>query len=139
MAFVRSDLWLDANGKLIIRSYRTAAGAAAIDLAVGACSNATQFEYWEGPAVNPGGSPVVAQYQSNLPVAQLLFICADATIAYLSIPAPQVGIFLADQATINLANPLIVLLIAACLVPGAELLSATGSPATAPIGGRLID
>jgi hypothetical protein len=69
------------------------------------------------------------------PAALLYFLCADGSTAILRIPAPQVGIFLADQVSVDPANVLVVALVAAALA--APLESASGSAATGFLAGYL--
>ena len=136
MPFIRSTIWLDANGFSVIKALRTNATASVIAAALQAVSNSGQLQYWESPPVTPANPATAAIYQSNKDQAVLFFQCADATLAQLEIPAPLASIFMADADTVDPANALVILLIAACLAPGAELLSASGSPAVAYTGGR---
>jgi hypothetical protein len=104
-------LWADAAGGQTITRINTFAGAAAIQTAVLAMSNADFLQSWEGPlTVNGAPAPTAAQYLPVVPFALLYYLCADGTTAQLRIPSPQVGIFLADQATVDPANALIVAL-----------------------------
>jgi hypothetical protein len=137
MTWIRSTVWVDAGGYSIVKATRSVASAAVIAAALQACSNSGQTEYWESNASLPGNVPTAAPYQQNIDQATLFFLCADGTIANLVIPAPILSMFLADQSTIDIASPLIIALIAACLLPGAELASATGSNAVSYIAGRL--
>lgn len=138
MAESRSVLWVDANGKQSITRIRTGTGAGGIMAALLAASNGDYALYWESAeTVNSAPAPTAAQYQPLQPAAQLLFVSADATVATLLLLAPKVGVCLADQETINPGNASIVAIIGAATAAGG-LVSASGSPATAFVGGKLL-
>lgn len=129
-----STIWVDAGvGQTIYRN-RTASGVGALLAGIQGCSNADWSVCWESPETLNTPAPVAAQYLGVKPDAVLYFACADTTVAALRIPSPQVGIFLADQVTINPANAAVAVLIAAAV---GNLASASGSLATAFLAGRL--
>jgi len=134
----RSVIWVDANGKQTITRIRTGTGAAGIQAAILGASNADYSAWWESAETTNGSpAPVAAAYQGNQPMAQLLYLCADLTIATLLLPAPAVGNFLADQETINPTAAPIAAITAAATAAGG-LVSTTGSPATTLLGGKLL-
>lgn len=134
----RSVIWLDANGKATITRIRTGTGAGGIMTAVLAAVNADYQMWWESAeTANGAPAPAVGQYQGNQPMAQLSFLCADATIATLLLPAPKVSIFMADQETIDPTNALVLAIVAAVTAAGG-LVSTTGSPATGLVGGKIL-
>lgn len=135
MASSRSTIWLDANGFQTIHLVRTTAGATAITAALAAASNAARIRYWESPETTYiGPTPTAAPYLPGRLVAELAYQCADMSEAALRLPAPQVGIFLADGSTVDPANALVIAINAAAI---GALVSSTGSPAVTFVSGRL--
>lgn len=129
----RSILWADSGSRSTITLLLANPSAAGLQAALLAKSNADYIEYWEGPLnINGAPAPTVAQYPSVMMQAVLTFQCADTTIAKVALPAPQLGIFLADGQTVDATQ--IAAIIANAL---AVLVSNTGSPATAYLGGFL--
>lgn len=125
MATNRSIVWVDSGGNNTITLVRTSTGAGTIEGDMLALSNADWFNQWEGTLfVNGSPGPTFAQYPSVRQAATLNFLCADGTSAELTIPSPQIGIFLADGVTVDPTT--ITTLIADCI---GNLLSASLSPA----------
>jgi hypothetical protein len=88
---------------------------------------------WEGNlTVNGSPAPVNAPYPGLQQIANLVFMCADGTSAQIRLPAPQIGIMLADGVTVD--STTIATLIGHCI---GNLESPTGSLATAFLSGRL--
>jgi hypothetical protein len=134
----RSIIWVDANGKQTITRIRTGGGAGGIQAAILGASNADFNLWWESTeTANGAPAPVAAVYQGVQPMAQLLYVCADNTIASLLLPAPQAAVFLADKETIDPANAAIAAITAAAIAAGG-LISSSGSSATALAGGKLL-
>lgn len=135
MVQARSTVWTDAGGAQGILLIRTLLGGSAIRLAVQGASNADYLQTWEGPVtVNGAPAPVAAQYLPLKPAALLYYNCADGTLAELRIPSPQLGIFLADQETIDAAAAAIVALNAVTI---GNLCNPAGSATVSFAGGRL--
>jgi hypothetical protein len=135
MAQFRSIAYVDANGAQGLHLIRTQTGAGFIAAAVVSSSNADYIGYWEGLAVgNPTPTPIAASYQPLKPSALLSFLCNDGSIATLRIPAPRIGIFQADQVTVDPSNALIAALITLCI---GELTSVSGDVAASYLGGIL--
>lgn len=133
---MRSIVFTDAGGYNVIQKVRTDTGAATIQSAILAVSNADYFDWWEGDLnTNPGPSPTAAPYQPGVLKAALTFQCTDFSQVVLLVPAPRLGIFLADGETVNAANPNVTLLIAACI---GHLESATGAKAASYLAGTLV-
>lgn len=131
----RSVVITDANGGTTIILLRSNTGAGGIQGGVLNCSTADYTQYWESAVtVNGAPAPPGGAYQTVRLQAILYFACADTTIAQVVIPAPASGVFLADQETIDPANVLVAGLITACI---GNLMSSSGSLATAYLGGRL--
>ena len=134
MATSTSVLWLDANGFQSIKLVRTAASPSALLPLIYGQSNAAPVRYW-GSAENtyPSPTPVAATYIGGNWVAELTFRCADLSEAVIRIPAPQVGMFYADQYTVDPST-------IGSLIAGAigTLVSDTGSPASSFTGGHLV-
>lgn len=129
-----STIWVDAGvGQTIYRT-RTNSGVGSILSATQGCSNADWSTCWESAETLNTPAPVASQYLPVKPDAVLYFSCADTTVASLRIPSPKVGIFLADQTTVDPANTDVVALVAAAV---GNLASASGSLATFFVAGRL--
>lgn len=125
MADARSIVWVDSGGNNTITLIRTSTGAGVIEGDILAVSNATWFNQWEGTLfINGSPVPTFAEYPSVTQQATLLFQCADGTSARVDIPAPQIGIFMADGVTVDPST--IGTLIADCI---GNLLSSSASPA----------
>jgi len=129
-------VWVDANGYTVITRVNTGPGAAAVQPLMIACSTADYAEYWEG-TTSPNGAPAPAggQYQPARLRALLYFATAATTVATLAIPAPALSCFLADQETVDPANPAIAALIAQCLI---DLTDAAGNAVTSYLAGHLV-
>lgn len=138
MAESRSVVWVDANGKNSITRIRTGTGATALLAAVLAASNGDYQSWWESAeTLNGAPAPVAATYQPLQPMAQLLYLCTDLSVATLNVPAPILGLFLADKETVDPASAAAVAITTAALAAGG-LVSATASAATALLGGKLL-
>jgi len=132
---VRSIVWVDAGGFTTITKVRTATGAAAIQSALVGASNADYTQQWEGPLVfNGAPGPSAATYQPANYRAILTFQCTDFSQVDIILPAPQLGDFLADGATIDPASAAIATLITACI---GNLESSTGATAASFVAGTL--
>lgn len=134
MAWSTSTIWVDAAGAQTIHRVRTSGGIGGILPATVAASDADWFQCWEGPETAQVPAPVAAQYLPLKPAALCYFLCADGTTAVLRVPAPRVGIFLADQVTVDGSNALVTALVAACV---GQLQSTSGSLATGFLAGYL--
>lgn len=97
-----SIVWIGAGTGLTINRLRTATGAGTILSDLLAISNADKLNTWEGNlVVNSSPAPVSATYAAVNQFANLLFLCADGTTAQIRLPAPQLGIMLADGVTVD--------------------------------------
>lgn len=129
----RSIVWIGPGTGATITRVRTATGAATIQADMLAKSNADFNNWWEGDLhINGAPAPVNAEYPGLNTQALLNFLCADNTIAVLKIPAPKIGIMLADGVTVD--STTIAALIAACI---GNLESSTGSLASSFLGGHV--
>jgi len=135
MTFATSTVWKDARGYSRIGLIYTPTGIGGILPALEACSNAGALVCWEGPLTVIGAAPAAALYESGLQVAGLTYICADGTDVMLLIFAPILAVFMADGATIDATNALIVALNAAVI---GHMTNASGSLVIAYASGRLI-
>jgi hypothetical protein len=130
--WAESRVWVDGSGGRTITLVRSVAGAAAISAAALAQSNADWAQVWESAVTANTPAPATASYPSVALAAALTFVCADGTLAVLKIPAPVVGLFLADGQTVDPVAAAAV--ITACV---GSLVSSTGSPTTAYVSGVL--
>ena len=127
-----SVLWTDYGGSNTITKIETNGGASSIVEAIQDISNADWVNRWEGPTGFNTASTTFAQYPAASQQALMQFMCADGTVARLAIPAPQIGIFLADGVTVD--STMIADLIAACV---GTLAAPSGSLATSFLVGIL--
>jgi|SRR5215471_9270203 len=128
-----SVVWVGAGTGLTINRIRTATGASTILTDLLALSNADELNTWEGPlTINASPAPVNATYPGLQQVANLMFLCADGTIAQVRLPAPKLAIMLADGVTVDAST--ITTLIADCV---GNLQGPDGSLAVSFLGGRL--
>jgi hypothetical protein len=126
-------VWGDAAGTTTLTQPRGSGSMATLEGALEAASNAVVLLEWEGTEnVTAFPTPVAAPYQSVADQATLNFQTAAGNIVRLTLPAPQSGIFLADQYTVDPTNPFVVTIIGAAL---AVLVDSSGNPVTAFIGG----
>jgi hypothetical protein len=126
----RTTVWIDAAGKTTAHLLTTAAGAAAIEAAIAAVSNAVPQLEWEGPLVAPGGAGVNAAFPSVADTATLTFTKASGELLKVLVPAPISSIFLADAETVDPTQ--IAALIAAVV---GSLSDPSGNLATAYVSG----
>lgn len=105
MALNRSVIWVPAGPQSTITLIRTDTGGAALQAAILNHSNADFLNEWEGTLnINLAPAPVSAPYPNVSQQARLVYRCADGTNAELVIPAPKLGIFLADGVTVDVTT-----------------------------------
>lgn len=127
----RSTIWVDVNGKTRQTIVRGNAPLAAVALALAGKSNADFQRDWEGPTVvNAAPLPINATYTSVNDYATLVFTTAAGNLVYITLPAPQSSIFMADQETVD---PVAIATIIAAVV--GTVLDGTGTVVTAFVGG----
>lgn len=98
----QTTIWVDANGRTRATYIRTAAGAATIVADLVALSHADWQRSWAGDVlVNGAPSTSTGDYQNVADYAVLVYQTAVGTQVYLTLVAPQSGIFLADQETVD--------------------------------------
>lgn len=125
-------IWLDFNGVTRQTVLNSTASAAAVLTALQAKSEAEVLNYVESALSTPIGVAAAAQYQSVKSAATLLFQTGAGTIVRVTIPAPAVGIFLADQQTVDPAQ--VAAIIAAAV---GTLTDISGNVVTSYLGGTL--
>jgi len=129
-----SVIWGDANGVTRQTIITTSTGAGTIWAAVQAASQAGINTTWESALGAPVGTSATGSYQSVKVSAQLTFQTASGSFLRLTIPAPSVGIFLADHETVDPANLSVIAIVAACI---GTLSDAGGNVAVLFVGGVL--
>lgn len=123
-------IWADANGSTRLLTIKTLAGWASIRAQMLLKSNGGDQMWWQGPIQNPASPVAVGVFQSVQDGALLSFQTASGSIIKLLLPAPQLGIFMADHQTVDPAQ--IVALIASCI---GSLSDGAGNAAISYIGG----
>lgn len=128
----RGIVWADATGRTRLTIVKSVGSSSAIEVALQGASQAGVLYDWASAMGVAIGTAAAAQYQAANQTAQLLFTTAAGSLIYLTLPAPQIGIFLADGKTIDATT--IPALIAACI---GTLSDGAGNVATAFIAGNL--
>jgi len=127
----RSSIWVDAFGRSRQTIVRGNASLASVEAALLAVSNADTQRCWEGPTqVNPAPSPVAADYQNVADYAVLVYQDASGDLVYITVPAPQSTIFMADGETVD---PPAIAGVSAAVI--GTVFTAGGSLVTAYVGG----
>lgn len=126
----RYIVWIDAGGRTRAVIPEADPDSSSIMSNMQAVSNADVLHWFEGPENPLTPSPVSASFPDVADLVRLNFIDAGGSIATLAIPAPQAGIFLADQVTVDPAA--IAALITACV---GTLISPAGNTVVSFIGG----
>jgi len=98
--------------------------------AIQGVSNSDVQEWWEGTDHVLSPLPVFATYPDVSDAARLTYTDAGGSLANLTVPAPQSGIFLADGVTVD--PTAIAVLTAACV---GNLCSGAGGLVTAFVSG----
>lgn len=130
----RTVVWVDASGRTTGTLLTTVAGAAAVQAALEAKSNAAPQAYWEGDLeVTAGPSPVSATFPSTRDGAALVFETASGTLVTVRIPAPVASIFMADGETVD--NSQITSIIAQVI---ADVVTSDGVVITQYVAGRRV-
>jgi hypothetical protein len=127
----RSTIYVDVTGRTRQTIVRGNATLAAVQAAVLGVSNADYQKAWEGSTIINGAPiPLPSQYQSVPDAAVLTFATALPSLVYLTIPAPQAAIFLADQETVD---PTKIAVLAAAVI--GTVIDSSGNVVTSYIGG----
>lgn len=129
-----SVIWLDANGVTRQTILKSLTGAGAIWAACQAASNAEVQTTWESVLGATVGSTTVANYQSNKMSCRLIYQTASGGSLYITLPAPQLGIFLSDGVTVDPANGLVIAINTAAI---GLLSDGAGNVAVSYVGGLL--
>lgn len=133
MTVRRSIVWDDTAGKtrqtLVSVSI---ASAAAIQAALAAASNAGIDVFWEGTLTPVASAPAAATFSGVADYASLRYADALGAEAQLTLPAPKLAIFQADQQTVDPANAAIAALNAVVI---GNLVTAGGLNVTTFLGG----
>lgn len=122
---------MDAQGRTrqtILRGNATLAG---VEAALQGLSNADVTQSWEAtPTINGAPAPVAATYVAVGDYAALVYEDAGGSLVYITLPAPQAGIFLADGVT---ADPVAIATASAAII--GTVLTGSGLAAATYRGG----
>lgn len=130
-----SAIWVDVNGRTRQTIIKTLTGATPVVNAMGPTQLATLQSFWEGDLTITGNVPAAGNYQALADAYELLFQTASGSILRLTVPGPNINVFLADKVTVDPANANIVALVAACI---GLLSDGQGHPAVLYLGGRYL-
>ena len=97
----RSIAWIDVGGRTRQTIPFCDPDCGALMAALQNHSEATVLEYFEGPVVSLSGTAAGAQYADVAITARLVFQDATGHEAAVSLPSPDVSIFLPDQVTVD--------------------------------------
>jgi hypothetical protein len=132
----RSIIWVDSQGRTrqtLLTGNAPGGGLslANVEAQLLLLSNADWQTDFEGAlGVNGAPAPVAAQYPTVSDYAALVYTDAVGSLTYLTLPAPQAGIFLADGETVN---PAALAALNAAVI--GEILTSGGGAVTAYISG----
>jgi hypothetical protein len=134
MAKRASVIWLDFNGVSRQTIITSTTGAGAIWAAVQAASQAQVEMSWESVLGASVGTPAAGNYQSAKMAAQLTYQTGSGAILRLTVPAPSLGIFLADGETVDPSTALVIAINTAAI---GLLSDVSGNTAVTYVGGVL--
>ena len=126
-----STVMVDANGASTIVLLHLTDAAILTDgvAALSTGSNGDWLSYWGSTVVTQAPAPATGDYQSVRDKAHLVYTDGTDLVA-VDLPAPVAALFLADQETVDPADPTGVLAALAAI-----LTTASGSPVTAFVAG----
>ena len=130
-----SLIWIDVNGRTRQTIIKTLSGSAGIQSAAIALTLPQLLTTWESFLSGSTASASAGTYQSVADAASLRFQTAMGSILRLTVPGPNLSVFLADQVTIDPTNALIGALVSACI---GSLSDGAGNPAVTFLGGRYV-
>jgi hypothetical protein len=94
--------WIDTAGHTRLTFLQSGAGAATVEAALLAQSNANVLNSEDAAlTVNSTPSPVAAVYAAVGDSAALTFTSAGGQLTVVQLPAPKAGIFMADGETVD--------------------------------------
>lgn len=129
-----SIIWLDVNGVSRQTILTSTTGAGAIWAAVQAASQAQVETSWESVLGASVGSAASGAYQSVKMSASLLYQTGSGGSLRITIPAPQLSIFLPDGVTVDPSNSLVIAINTAAI---GLLSNGGGTTAATFVGGIL--
>lgn len=126
----RSVIWVDAGGRTRQTLLRGNASLATVQADLLALSNAALQREFEGPVtVNGSPTPANSAYPNVADYAVLVY--TDGTdLVYITLPAPQSAIFLADGETVD---PTAIAVLTGHVI--GTVTTASGSAVTSYVGG----
>lgn len=127
-------VWSDVTGRTRLTVIKATTNPCSILNAVQALSNADVLYNWDGTIDPTIGTTTAAQYQAVQQWCSLTFQTGSGSILRLTVPAPSLGIFLADGKTVDPANASVIALVAACI---GNLSDGGGNTAAVYLGGVL--
>lgn len=131
MATKRSSVYVDAQGRTRQCILTGNATLASVEAALIAVSNADVHDSWEGAdVINGAPAPTAAIYEGVADYVPLTYSDASGNLVYITLVAPQSGIFLPDGETVN---PAAIAALSAAII--GTVLTGAGLPATTFIGG----
>jgi hypothetical protein len=96
----RSIIWVDAQGRTRLSVPTADPDSTAIMAALQNHSQASVIEWWEGPDIVLGGTPLGGTYPSVFDSAELTFQGPSGNVN-LILPAPSLAIFKPDGVTVD--------------------------------------
>ena len=127
--------WVDTTGatRLTWYSYVSGGVLAPFAAALDACANPVPATVVAATVQVPGGAPSADPYLSVMDSAVLSFGTATGSIVGVIVPGFREALYLADNQTVDQAQPLVIALVAAALT--LPLVDTAGNPVVAYLGG----
>ena len=127
--------WADAVGgtRLVWYTYATGAILAPFGNAVDNCSNAVPSQTVAGAIQTTSSVPSTNPFPSVVDSAVLSFSTAVGSLVGVLVPAFKEALYLADNQTVDPAQPLVIALVAAAIA--LPVVDNAGNPVTAYVGG----
>ena len=127
--------WADTTGATRLTWYSYVGGGvlAPFAAALDACANPVPATVVAATVQVPGGSPSGDPYLSVMDSAVLSFGTAAGSIVGVIVPGFREALYLADNQTVDQAQPLVIALVSAALA--LPLVDTAGNPVTVYLGG----
>lgn len=127
-------VWGDAFGatRTVYYSFLTGSLLAPWSAAAVAVVNPTPLQVTAATVQTPGGAPSTNPYPNVSDAAVLSFLSAGGNIIGVTLPGFKEALYLADNQTVDPAQPLVIAFVAQCL---GFLVDTFGNPATTFLGG----
>lgn len=127
--------WVDAQGntRLLWFSYPSGTDPNPLQTALNDCVNPVPYAIVSGTVVTGSSTPSTNPYLSVFDQAALVFTTAVGSLVTLVAPGFQESLYLADNQTVDIAQPLVINLVTEALA--LPLVDTAANPVVAFVGG----